>query len=39
MVDRPIDPGVGDEDREFDNTLRPTSLKEMLGQKKTNREG
>ena len=35
MVDRPIDPGVGDEDREFDNTLRPTSLKEMLGQKKT----
>ena len=35
MVDRPIDPGVGDEDREFDNMLRPTSLKEMLGQKKT----
>lgn len=35
MVDRPIDPGVGDEDREFDNTLRPKSLKEMLGQKKT----
>ncbi len=35
MVDRPIDPGLGDEDREFDNTLRPKSLKEMLGQKKT----
>jgi Holliday junction DNA helicase RuvB len=38
MVDRPIDPGVGDDDRVFDNTLRPTSLKEMLGQEKTKRQ-
>ena len=35
MVDRPIDSGPDDEDREFDNTLRPTSLDEMLGQEKT----
>ena len=35
MVDRVTDPGPDDEDREFDNTLRPTSLDEMLGQEKT----
>ena len=34
MVDRPTDPEPDDEDREFDYTLRPTSLKEMLGQEK-----
>lgn len=38
MVDRPIDPGADDEDREFDTTLRPTSLQEMLGQKKTKKQ-
>ncbi len=35
MADRVMDPGPDDEDREFDNTLRPTSLDEMLGQEKT----
>jgi Holliday junction DNA helicase RuvB len=34
MVDRPVDPEPEDEDREFDYTLRPTSLKEMMGQEK-----
>ena len=34
-VDRFVDPEPDDEDREFDNTLRPTSLDEMLGQEKT----
>ena len=38
MVDRPIDPESDDEDREFDTTLRPTSLKEMLGQEKTKKQ-
>ena len=38
MVDRPIDPGSDDEDREFDTTLRPTSLQEMLGQEKTKKQ-
>ncbi len=38
MVDRPIDPGADGEDREFDTTLRPTSLKEMLGQEKTKKQ-
>ncbi len=35
MDDRQIDPDAGDEDRHFDNTLRPNSLAEMLGQEKT----
>ena len=35
MDDRQIDPSAGDEDRHFDNTLRPNSLAEMLGQEKT----
>ena len=35
MDDRQIDPSAGDEDRNFDNTLRPNSLAEMLGQEKT----
>ena len=38
MSDRPIDSEAGDEDREFDNTLRPTSLDEMLGQEKTKQQ-
>lgn len=38
MVDRPIDPESDDEDREFDTTLRPTSLREMLGQEKTKKQ-
>mgnify|MGYP001244107404 CR=1 FL=1 len=38
MVDRPIDPESDDEDREFDTTLRPTSLQEMLGQEKTKKQ-
>ena len=38
MVDRPIDYESDDEDREFDTTLRPTSLKEMLGQEKTKKQ-
>ena len=38
MEDRPIDPEAGDEDREFDHTLRPTSLAEMLGQEKTKQQ-
>ena len=38
MVDRPIDPASDDEDREFDTTLRPTSLQEMLGQEKTKKQ-
>ncbi len=35
MDDRHIDPSAGDEDRHFDNTLRPNTLSEMLGQEKT----
>ena len=38
MDDRPIDPGAADEDREFDHTLRPNSLAEMLGQAKTKQQ-
>ena len=38
MDDRSIDPEAGDEDREFDHTLRPNSLAEMLGQKKTKQQ-
>jgi len=38
MVDRSIDPDSDSEDREFDNTLRPTSLQEMLGQEKTKKQ-
>ena len=38
MVERSIDPGADDDDREFDTTLRPTSLKEMLGQEKTKKQ-
>ena len=38
MVDRPIDSESDDEDREFDTTLRPASLKEMLGQEKTKKQ-
>jgi Holliday junction DNA helicase RuvB len=38
MVDRSIDPDADSEDREFNNTLRPTSLQEMLGQKKTKKQ-
>lgn len=34
MADRPVDPEPDEEDREFDYTLRPTSLKEMMGQEK-----
>ena len=34
MADRLIDPSASDEDGEFDNTLRPTSLDEMLGQER-----
>ena len=34
MADRLIDPSSSDEDGEFDNTLRPTSLDEMLGQER-----
>ena len=38
MDDRPIDPEAIDEDREFDHTLRPKSLAEMLGQEKTKQQ-
>jgi len=38
MDDRPTDPQAGTEDREFDHTLRPTSLAEMLGQEKTKQQ-
>ncbi len=38
MVDRPIDSEADGEEREFDTTLRPTSLKEMLGQEKTKKQ-
>ena len=38
MDDRPTDPKAGNEDREFDHTLRPTSLAEMLGQEKTKQQ-
>lgn len=38
MVDRPIDPESDDEDREFDTTLRPAFLQEMLGQEKTKKQ-
>ena len=38
MDHRPIDPGGGDDDLPFDNTLRPQSLAEMLGQEKTKQQ-
>ncbi|MDP6700100.1 MAG: Holliday junction branch migration DNA helicase RuvB [Candidatus Latescibacteria bacterium] len=38
MDNRPIDPGAAAEDREFDHTLRPNSLAEMLGQEKTKQQ-
>jgi Holliday junction DNA helicase RuvB len=38
MADRFVDPESDDEDREFDNTLRPTSLDEMLGQEKAKQQ-
>ena len=38
MDDRPTDSEAGNEDREFDHTLRPTSLAEMLGQEKTKQQ-
>ena len=38
MDHRPIDPSGGDADRQFDNTLRPQSLAEMLGQEKTKQQ-
>ena len=38
MDHRPIDPGGGDDDLQFDNTLRPQSLAEMLGQEKTKQQ-
>ena len=38
MDHRPIDPSGGDEDLQFDNTLRPQSLAEMLGQEKTKQQ-
>ena len=38
MDDRPIDHGAGAEDRDFDHTLRPNSLAEMLGQEKTKQQ-
>jgi len=37
MDHRPIDPSGGD-DLQFDNTLRPQSLAEMLGQEKTKQQ-
>ena len=38
MDHRPIDPSSGDNDLQFDNTLRPQSLAEMLGQEKTKQQ-
>lgn len=38
MDHRPIDPTSGDDDLQFDNTLRPQSLAEMLGQEKTKQQ-
>ena len=40
MDHRPIDPSAsgGDDDLQFDNTLRPQSLAEMLGQEKTKQQ-
>ena len=38
MDHRPIDPNGGDGDLQFDNTLRPQSLAEMLGQEKTKQQ-
>ena len=38
MDQRPIDPSGGDDDLQFDNTLRPQSLAEMLGQEKTKQQ-
>ena len=38
MEQRPIDPSGGDDDLQFDNTLRPQSLAEMLGQEKTKQQ-
>ncbi|MCY3669223.1 MAG: AAA family ATPase, partial [Gemmatimonadetes bacterium] len=38
MDHRSIDPSGGDDDLQFDNTLRPQSLAEMLGQEKTKQQ-
>ena len=38
MDPRPIDPSSADDDLPFDNTLRPQSLAEMLGQEKTKQQ-
>jgi Holliday junction DNA helicase RuvB len=38
MAERLTDPEPDEEDREFDNTLRPASLDEMLGQEKTKQQ-
>ena len=38
MDHRPIDPCAGDDDLQFDHTLRPRSLAEMLGQEKTKQQ-
>ncbi len=38
MDHRPIDPSSADDDLPFDNTLRPQSLAEMLGQEKTKQQ-
>ncbi len=38
MDHRPIDPNGGGDDLQFDNTLRPQSLAEMLGQEKTKQQ-
>ena len=38
MDHRPIDPSGGNDDLQFDNTLRPQSLAEMLGQEKTKQQ-
>ena len=38
MDHRPTDPSGGDDDLQFDNTLRPQSLAEMLGQEKTKQQ-
>lgn len=38
MDHRPVDPSGGDDDLQFDHTLRPQSLAEMLGQDKTKQQ-
>ena len=38
MDHRPTDPSGGNDDLQFDNTLRPQSLAEMLGQEKTKQQ-